>query len=112
MESLGIPKKYSRTFDMIYVRKSAVSRGSIVIRSPDSIDVIEVKTTQKQLKDFPAGFFFGATQNEFKLAERLGSRFKFCLVSLHADSRRYVLLTLHQLRKRIRTKRIQYQINL
>lgn len=112
MESLAIPKQFSRTFDMIYVHQRIASAGSITIRDPASIDVIEVKTTQKKLPDFPAGFFFGATENEFTLAEKLGDRFKFCLLSLHPESRKFMLLTLNELNQRIRTKRVQFQINL
>lgn len=112
MERLAVPVRYARTFDLLYLRRSEVVTGSVTIRSPDSIDLVEVKTTQKELPNFPSGFFFGATKNEFDLGELIGERYRFCLVSLHPASRKFVMLTLDELRARIRTQRIQYQINL
>lgn len=112
MAGLEIPKRFARTFDLVYLRQSTVSDGTITVRSPDTIDLVEVKTTKKRLPAFPSGFFFGATQNEFELAQSLGDRYKFCLVSLHPESRQHRLLSLEQLEKLIRTKRVQYQINL
>jgi hypothetical protein len=73
---------------------------------------VELKTTKKKLPNLPKGFFFGATQSEFEIAEKLGDKYKFCFVSLHEETKGYVLITLEKLNKIIRTKRIQFQINL
>lgn len=78
----------------------------------DDITLIELKTTKKKLINLPSGFFFGATESEFALATQLGNQYKFCFISLHIESSNYVLLTLEELNKIIKTKRIQYQINL
>ena len=72
---------------------------------------IELKTTKKYLPENPKGFFFGATENEFNFGEILGSRFRFCFVSLHEKGSSYALLTLSELEGRIKNKRIQFQIN-
>ena len=74
--------------------------------------LVELKTTRKYLPESPKGFFFGATENEFKLAAELGDRYHFCFVCLHPDSLGYSLLGLSELEPMIRTKRTQYQINL
>lgn len=81
------------------------------------IVIVEMKTTKKPIKDSSlAGFFFGATQREYDLAEKLGDRFRFAFVVLNSDNIYNkpfaVLLTLAELEQRTRTKRIQYQVNL
>lgn len=67
---------------------------------------------KKKLVNNPRGFFFGATENEFNLAKKFEAKFRFCFVSLHPESRSYKLLTLSELNSIIKTKRVQYQINL
>ena len=74
--------------------------------------LIELKTTKKPIYHPPHGFFFGATENEFSLARKLGKKFKFCFVSLHPETLGYRLLTLEELEPYILKKRIQYQVNL
>ena len=79
--------------------------------------LVEMKTTKKAIKDESlAGFFFGATQREYHLAERLGSRFRFAFVVLNSDNDYgkpfAVLLTLDEVERRTRSKRIQFQVNL
>jgi hypothetical protein len=83
----------------------------------DKIILVEMKTTKKPIKDASlAGFFFGATQREYDLAEKLGDRFRFAFVVLNSQNIYgkpfAVLLTLQELEQRTRTKRIQYQVNL
>jgi hypothetical protein len=78
----------------------------------DEILFIELKTTKKYLPENPKGFFFGATENEFNFAKLLGSRFRFCFVCLNDKSLSYSMLTIDELEKIIRNKRIQFQINL
>ena len=78
----------------------------------NEIILIELKTTKKKLLNFPSGFFFGVTENELNLAEMLGSKFKFCFLSLFKGYEEYTFMTYTELNKRIRDKRIQYQVNL
>lgn len=78
----------------------------------EEIELIEVKSTKKLLRRVPYGFFFGATANEFELAERLEGRFKFCFVCLHPAAFGVSYLSLAELLPLIRTKRVQYQVNL
>lgn len=106
----GLPKTFSRAFDLVLLP----TIGSIdILNTPiNEIILIELKTTQKKLINNPDGFFFGATENEFNLADRLGDQYRFCFLSLHPESRSYVMLTLEELKSKIKTKRLQYQINL
>ncbi|CAM3952885.1 hypothetical protein FLAN108750_00985 [Flavobacterium antarcticum] len=108
----GIDKKYSKAFDLILIPGFTNLNEIIELENFDQIIFIELKTTRKYLPNLPKGFFFGATQNEFDFAELLGSRFQFCFVSINPKSPSYKLLSLLELENIIRTKRIQYQINL
>ena len=78
----------------------------------EGIELLEIKATKKKLPNLPYGFFFGATKNEFDLGELLGDRYRFCLVCLHPDTLGFVTLTPSELDPLVRSKRIQYQINL
>jgi hypothetical protein len=84
----------------------------IEFNNPEEITLVELKTTKKKHNNLPNGFFFGATESEFSIAKQLGDAYMFCFVSLHEESKGFVMLTLDQLNKIIKTKRIQYQINL
>lgn len=106
----GLPSTFARAFDLVLL-PSAEETDALKVPI-EKIILIELKTTQKKLPENPKGFFFGATENEFKLADKLGEQYKFCFVSLHPESKNFVLLTLDELAKRIKTKRLQYQINL
>ena len=112
MEILGVEKKYSRAFDLVLIPGHTNLENIIELKKSSEIILVELKTTKKKLINNPRGFFFGATQNEFNLAELLNEKFRFCFVSLHSESKSYKLLTLDELNKIIKTKRIQYQINL
>lgn len=107
---LDLAPSFSRAFDLILVPSPGIT--NILAVSAKDLILVELKTTQKKLLNMPTGFFFGATENEFKLAEKLGDRYKFCFVSLHAESSNYVLLTAKELKEKEKTRRIQYQINL
>lgn len=107
----NISLNFSCAFDLVYIKDSG-NNNSITIQDKENIIFIELKTTKKYLPNNPHGFFFGATKNEFDLAEILGDKYKFCFVSLHVDSLSYSLLTTNELASLIKTKRIQYQINL
>lgn len=112
MEMLSIDKKYHRAFDLISIPEHTNLEEIILINKPDEIVLIELKTTMKRLDNLLSGFFFGATKNEFDLAEKLGNKYLFCFVSLHKKTSKHVLLSYEELKVRIKTKRIQYQINL
>ena len=115
LQSLGLPLGYRRTFDMVSVAGHVRESSEVEYSDPDSITLYEVKSTRKRLPDFPRGFFFGATANEFELAARLGSQFQFCFVCLHPDQADENRLSFHELtslEQLIRTKRTQFQINL
>lgn len=114
LDLVGQPHKYARAFDMIYVPRFD---GTIVTQETidthiDEITLIELKVTRKYLPENPKGFFFGATQNEFDFGELLGNKFRFCFVSLHERGSSHKLLSIAELEAIIRTRRIQYQINL
>lgn len=112
MELLGIEKKFSRAFDLVLIPGHTNIEKVIELNKTSEIILVELKTTKKKLENNPRGFFFGATENEFDLARKFESIFRFCFVSLHPESKSYKLLTLNELNKIIRTKRVQYQINL
>jgi hypothetical protein len=109
MECFRLDKSFTRAFDLILRSDNLVNISQLTF---DDITLVELKTTKKKLPNNPQGFFFGATENEFKLARTLGEKYKFCFVSLHPESMSYVLLSLTELEKLIRTNRTQYQINL
>lgn len=114
LELLGQPKKYARSFDMILVPRLAGKQLSLetIEAHIDEVALIELKCTRKLLPNNPKGFFFGATQNEFDFGESLGDKFRFCFVCLNPESLSYALLSVPELEQIIRTRRIQYQINL
>jgi len=114
LELLELPQKYARAFDMIYIPRYAgkVVNAQTIEAHLDEILLIELKTTKKRLPNNPKGFFFGATQNEFDFGERLADKFRFCFVCLHPETPSHALLSVPELEAIMRTKRIQYQINL
>ncbi len=106
----GLPKTFSRAFDLALL--PTADSVNITNTPISEITLIELKTTQKKLINNPDGFFFGATENEFNLADKLGEQYRFCFLSLHPESRSYAMLTSEELKPKIKTKRLQYQINL
>lgn len=112
MDLLSIDKRYSRAFDLILIPGHTNLEKIIELDSSSEIILVELKTTKKKLLNNPRGFFFGATQNEFDLAEKYEDKFRFCFVTLHPESKGFKLLTLNELNDLIKIKRIQYQINL
>jgi hypothetical protein len=110
LKRLNLSKKFSRAFDLVLLPSSG--SGKIFSTPAKQLILVELKTTQKKLINNPDGFFFGATENEFLLANKLGKQYRFCFISLHHESRTYVMLTSQELEARIKTKRVQYQINL
>ncbi len=112
LELFNIDKKYYRAFDLIMIPGHTNLEKIIQLESLEDITFIELKTTKKKLPNLPKGFFFGATKSEFEIAEILGEKYLFCFISLHKETKKFVLMTLSDLNNIIRTKRIQYQINL
>lgn len=114
LQLLGQPNNYARSFDMVHVPRYAGTELTLeaIETHIDEVTLVELKTTKAFLPNNPKGFFFGATQNEFDFGERIGDKFRFCFVCLHPDSPSYALLSVPELEEIIRTRRIQYQINL
>lgn len=112
MNLLKIDKKFARAFDLILIPGHTNLEQIITLQNVENIILIELKTTKKRLLNNPKGFFFAATESEFKLGTQLGDNYKFCFVSLHPESKGYTLLTFDELNLIIKTKRIQFQINL
>lgn len=112
MELLGIEKKFARAFDLVLIPGHTNIEKVIYLKNASEIILVELKTTKKKLVNNPHGFFFGATENEFDLARKFEDKFRFCFVSLHPESKSFKLLTLSELNRIIKTKRVQYQINL
>lgn len=114
LELLELPKTFARAFDMIYIpRFEGLHVTENVIETHlDEIILVELKATKKFLPENPKGFFFGATENEFNFGKLLGDKFRFCFVSLHERGSSFAVLTIAELEAAIRTRRIQYQINL
>lgn len=114
LDRVNIPHNFLQSFDMVYIPKlkGIQFKKDYIETHLDEILFVELKTTKKYLPDNPKGFFFGATENEFNFGKLLGDRFRFCFVCLNEKSPSYSLLTLEELEKIIRNRRIQYQINL
>lgn len=117
LELLGASEYSSRAFDLIQ------TDVPVPVISPanaheyiDAVRLVEVKATKAAIVDENLhGFFFGATDNEYRLAARLGDRYKFAFVVLSPKNERapfFVLLTLKEVDERTQSKRIQYQVNL
>ena len=114
LDLLKIEHRFLQSFDLIYVPEMVgkiVDTGFVQTYLEDIL-LIELKTTKKYLPENPKGFFFGATENEFNFGKILGSRFRFCFVSLNEKGSSYAFLTLEELEERIKNRRIQFQINL
>lgn len=111
---LNIGHRFVQSFDLIYVPEMVgkIADSDFIQTYLEDIFFIELKTTKKYLPENPKGFFFGATENEFNFGKILGARFKFCFVSLNEKGSSFVFLTLDELEEIIKSRRIQYQINL
>jgi hypothetical protein len=114
LDLLKIEHRFLQAFDLIYVPEMVgkLVDNDFVQTYLEDIILVELKTTKKYLPENPKGFFFGATENEFNFGKILGSRFRFCFVSLHEKGSSFAFLTLDELEERIKNRRIQYQINL
>lgn len=114
LELLNQPYSFARAFDMVYIPRYAgeTVTPEIIETHLDEIILVELKTTKKFLPNNPKGFFFGATENEFEFGRRLGEKFRFCFVCLNPLSLSAKMLSVPELEAIMRTRRIQYQINL
>jgi len=112
LQHFGLSSKYMRAFDLIQVDGHINSEKKFILNPQDKITLIEIKSTKKKLENNPYGFFFGATENEFSIANKLGENYKFCFVCLHPETKSYATLSINQVEDIISNKRIQYQINL
>lgn len=114
LDLLKIEHRFLQAFDLIYVPEMVgkIADVGFVQTYLEDIILVELKTTKKYLPENPKGFFFGATENEFNFGKILGSRFRFCFVSLNEKGSSYAFLALEELEERIKNRRIQYQINL
>lgn len=114
LDLLKIEHRFLQAFDLIYVPEMVgkIADAGFIQTYLEDIILVELKTTKKYLPENPKGFFFGATENEFNFGKILGSRFRFCFVSLNEKGSSYAFLTLEELEERIKNRRIQYQINL
>jgi hypothetical protein len=114
LDLLKIEHRFLQAFDLIYVPEMVgkIIDSEFVQTYLEDIILVELKTTKKYLPENPKGFFFGATENEFNFGKLLGSRFRFCFVSINEKGSSFVFLTLGELEERIKNRRIQYQINL
>jgi hypothetical protein len=114
LDRVDIPYNYLQSFDMVYIPKLKGKKfeKNYIETHLDEILFVELKTTKKYLPENPKGFFFGATENEFNFGKLLGDKFRFCFVCLNEKSLSYSMLTISELEKIIRNKRVQFQINL
>lgn len=114
LDLLKIEHRYLQAFDLIYIPDMVgreVNSNFLQVYLEDII-LVELKTTKKFLPENPKGFFFGATENEFNFGKILDKKFRFCFVSMNEKGSSFSLLTIEELEKKIKNKRIQYQINL
>lgn len=111
---LKIERRYLQSFDLIYIPDMVgkIINSEFLKIYLEDIIFVELKMTKKYLPENPKGFFFGATENEFNFGKQLKDRFLFCFVTLNEKAPSFVLLSIDELEKKIRNKRIQYQINL
>lgn len=114
LDLLNIGHNFLQSFDLVYIPDLVgIDVNSDILETYlEDIILVELKTTKKYLPENPKGFFFGATENEFNFGKLLGSKFRFCFVSLNEKGSSFSLQTLDELEARIKNRRIQYQINL
>ena len=101
LDALGLPHSFSRAYDLVLLPSPDIS--NIMSVAPEKWVLIELKTTMKKLLKNPDGFFFGATANEFDLAEKLGDRYKFCFVSMHPESMGHVFVSSREIEDKIKS---------
>jgi hypothetical protein len=118
LELIGRPGAFgTQSFDAVMTPEPA---APITLDSVDpvfpTLRLIEMKTTRKPIQnEWLNGFFFGATEREYEMARTLGKRYLFAFVVLSSANvyeRPFaVLLTLDEVERRTRKRRVQYQVN-
>ena len=118
LELIGKSDRFgAQTFDAVMTPEPA---PPITAENVDGLfgdlRLIEMKTTKKPIQDDSLqGFFFGATEREYDMARTLGPRYLFAFVvlnSFNAYGKPFaVLLTLDEVERRTRSRRVQYQVN-
>ena len=69
LKRFDLSTTFSRAFDLVLL---PLPDSADIMSTPlEQIILIELKTTQKKLAINPDGFFFGATENEFNLADKV-----------------------------------------
>jgi hypothetical protein len=118
LDLIGTSTSYGiQTFDAIMTPpETPALTADNIDRYVDGIRMVEMKSTRKPIKNAGlSGFFFGATEREYAMAQALGDRYLFAFIVLN-DNNEYghpfaVLLTLAEVKLRTRSQRIQYQVN-
>jgi hypothetical protein len=106
-----------QTFDAVMTPKPVEPiTANIVDQYIDDLTLVEMKTTKKAIRNnMLNGFFFGATEREYAMAEALGPRYMWAFVVLNGDNDYgrpfFVLLPLSEVERRTRAKRVQFQVN-
>lgn len=119
LELVDIPGVFGiRTFDAVVTETPVepLPVDNVTTHFPQ-IRLVEMKTTRKPIRNAALnGFFFGATEREYAMAEALGDRYLFAFVVLNSNNEYErpfaVLLSLQELETRTRSKRVQFQVNL
>ncbi|MEO8424953.1 MAG: hypothetical protein ABI595_13715 [Actinomycetota bacterium] len=118
LEQIGIEGAFGiQTFDAIM---TDVPQAPITLENVDqylnTMRLIEMKTTRKPIVSAELrNFFFGATEREYAMAKALGDRYLFAFIVLN-DANKYgrpfaALLSLEEVERRTRARRIQFQVN-
>lgn len=117
LELKGLKGRFSsRVFDLVRTDARAPPLDEANVADfIDAITLIEVKATKAPIVDAQLdGFFFGATANEYQIAQELGHRYLFAFVVLRPAAGKppfHVLLDLAEVEKRTATRRTQFQVN-
>jgi hypothetical protein len=118
VELIGVSESFGiQTFDAVMTAAPVPPLNTTSIDDAfPSLRLVEMKTTKKPIANESLnGFFFGATEREYKMASALGDKYVFAFVVLN-ETNDYgapfaVLLTLTEVEARTRSKRIQFQVN-
>ena len=118
LELIGVTGAFgTQTFDLVMTPspEQPITPETVDHHFP-SLTLVEMKTTKGAVTDQALrGFFFGATEREFAMAQALGSQYCFAFVVLNERNvfgkPFAVLLTLEEVEQRTRTRRVQYQVN-
>jgi hypothetical protein len=115
LELIGVSGSFgTQTFDLVMTPTVVPPiTPATVDEHFSTLTLVEMKTTKGAVRDQSLnGFFFGATQREYTMAEQLGSRYCFAFVVLNEtnvfEKPFAVLLNLEE---RTRARRVQYQVN-